>query len=101
DGAKLAEVAGDESGSMQAEEIVALFGEPAGYLGPVGLDAALHVRKPGTLVILDAALEGRTNLIAGANKEEYHLRNVPPMRDFKPTMVADVRSVNEGEPDPV
>jgi prolyl-tRNA synthetase len=53
------------------------------------------------LVILDAALEGRTNLIAGANKEEYHLRNVTPMRDFKPTLVADVRSVNEGELDPV
>jgi prolyl-tRNA synthetase len=53
------------------------------------------------VVVLDAALEGRTNLIAGANKEEYHLRNVTPMRDFKPTLVADVRSVNEGELDPV
>ena len=53
------------------------------------------------VVILDAALEGRTNLIAGANKEEYHLRNVTPMRDFKPTLVADVRSVNEGELDPI
>jgi prolyl-tRNA synthetase len=53
------------------------------------------------LIILDAALEGRTNLIAGANKEEYHLRNVTPMRDFKPTLVADVRSVNEGELDPI
>jgi prolyl-tRNA synthetase len=53
------------------------------------------------VVILDMALEGRTNLIAGANKEEYHLRNVTPGRDFKPTLVADVRSVNEGELDPV
>jgi prolyl-tRNA synthetase len=26
---------------------------------------------------------------------------VTPMRDFKPTLVADVRSVNEGEPDPI
>jgi prolyl-tRNA synthetase len=67
----------------------------------MGLSAAPHAKKPGTLVVLDAALEGRTNLIAGANKEEYHLRNVTPMRDFKPTLVADVRSVNEGEPDPV
>ena len=45
-----------------------------------------HPKKPGALVILDKALEGRTNLIAGANKEEYHLRNVTPMRDFKPTL---------------
>jgi len=53
------------------------------------------------IVILDAALEGRTNLIAGANKEEYHLRNVTPGRDFKPTLIADVRNINEGEPDPI
>ncbi|HWB32299.1 MAG TPA: proline--tRNA ligase [Acidobacteriaceae bacterium] len=98
---KLGAVAGGAVRPMQAEEIVATFGAPAGYLGPTGLAAAPHQRKPGVLVILDAALEGRTNLIAGANKEEYHLRNVTPMRDFKPTLVADVRSVNEGEPDPV
>jgi len=98
---KLAAIAGGELRPMQPEEIAATFNAPAGYLGPIGLTAAPHPRKPGTLVILDASLEGRTNLIAGANKEEYHLRNVTPMRDFKPTLVADVRSVNEGEPDPI
>jgi prolyl-tRNA synthetase len=98
---KLAAIAGGELRPMQPEEIAATFNAPAGFLGPIGLTAAPHPRKPGTLVILDAALEGRTNLIAGANKEEYHLRNVTPMRDFKPTLVADVRSVNEGEPDPI
>jgi prolyl-tRNA synthetase len=86
---------------MQPEEIVATFGSPAGYLGPIGLTPAPHPRKPGVLVILDSALEGRTNLISGANKEEYHLRNVTPTRDFTVTLVADVRNVNEGEPDPV
>ena len=86
---------------MQPEEIAVTFNAPAGYLGPIGLVAAPHPKKPGTLVVLDAALEGRTNLIAGANKEGYHLRNVTPMRDFRPTLVADVRSVNEGEPDPI
>jgi prolyl-tRNA synthetase len=98
---KLAAIAGGELRPMQPEEIVATFGAPAGYLGPIGLTAAPHPKKPGTLVILDASLEGRANLIAGANREEYHLRNVTPMRDFKPTLVSDVRSVNEGEPDPI
>jgi len=98
---KLAGVAGGELRPMHAEEIATVFQAPAGYLGPMGLEAAPHVRKPGVLVVLDAALEGRTNLISGANKEEYHLRNVTPLRDFKPTLVADIRSVNEGEPDPV
>jgi prolyl-tRNA synthetase len=94
---KLSAITGGELRPMQSEEILATFNAPAGYLGPIGLAAAPHPRKPGTLVILDAALEDRTNLIAGANKAEYHLRNVTPMRDFKPTLVADVRSVNQSE----
>ena len=98
---KLSAIAGGELRPMQPDEIAATFGTPAGYLGPIGLTVAPHPKKPGTLIVLDAALEGRANLIAGANKDEYHLRNVTPMRDFKPTLVADVRSVNEGEPDPI
>ena len=98
---KLAAIAGGELRPMQPVEIATTFNAPGGYLGPIGLTAAPHPKKPGTLVVLDTALEGRANLIAGANKEEYHLRNVAPMRDFKPTLVADVRSVSEGEPDPV
>lgn len=100
--AKLISITGGQLRPMVAEEIEAVFKAPAGYLGPIGLEGiAPHPKKPGTLVILDKALEGRTNLIAGANKEEYHLRNVTPMRDFKPTLVADVRNINEGELDPI
>jgi prolyl-tRNA synthetase len=98
---KLSAIAGGELRPMQSEEIAAIFNAPAGFLGPIGLEAAPHPKKPGTLVVLDAALEGRTNLIAGANKAEHHLRNVTPMRDFKPTLIADIRSVNEGELDPI
>jgi prolyl-tRNA synthetase len=76
---------------MIAEEIVETFGSPAGYLGPIGLDTSK------VTVILDRALEGRRNLVAGANREEYHLRNVTPGRDFVPTRTADVRNVIEGE----
>jgi prolyl-tRNA synthetase len=99
--AKLGGISGGELRPMTTEEIVDVFKAPAGYLGPLGLEAAPHPKKPGTLVILDKALEGRTNLIAGANKEEYHLRNVTPMRDFKPTVTADVRNILEGEGCPI
>ncbi len=99
--AKLFAIAGGELRPMLPEEILEVFKAPAGYLGPIDLEAAPHPKKPGTLVILDKALEGRTNLIAGANKEEYHLRNVTPMRDFKPTLIADVRNVIEGEGCPI
>jgi len=74
---------------MHAEEIEAAFQSPPGYLGPVGLN--------GLNVVVDKALEGRTNLIAGANKEDYHLRNVTPGRDFAVKQYADVRNVEAGE----
>jgi prolyl-tRNA synthetase len=74
---------------MHAEEILATFHTPAGYLGPIGLEKVT--------VVLDRALEGRRNLVAGANREDYHLRHVTPGRDFVPTMTADVRNVTEGE----
>ena len=100
--AKLASIAASgELRPMTPEEILATFNAPAGFLGPIGVEAALHPKKPGTVVILDEALRGRTNLVAGANKAGFHLRNVTPGRDFKPTLIADVRNVKEGEPSPV
>jgi len=98
---KLSAIALGELRPMTPEEINSVFNAPAGYLGPIGLEAAPHPRKPGILIVLDKSLEGRTNLIAGANKEEYHLRNVTPGRDFKPTVIADIRNINEGELDPI
>ncbi len=83
--------------TMQAEELAQYFKGPAGYLGPVGLT---HDDKPlgkGLTVVVDMSLEGRRNLVAGANKQDYHLRNVVPGRDFTWTLSADIRSVNEGE----
>jgi prolyl-tRNA synthetase len=50
---------------------------------------------------VDKSLEGRKNMVCGANKLDYHLRNVVPGRDFTWTVMADIRSVNEGEACPV
>jgi prolyl-tRNA synthetase len=83
--------------TMQAEELTQYLNAPAGYLGPVGLK---HDDKPlgdGLTVIIDKSLEGRKNLVAGANKLDYHVRNVVPGRDFTWTLSADIRSVNAGE----
>jgi prolyl-tRNA synthetase len=85
---------------MLAEEILNTFHAPAGYLGPIGLEilpAGEEAEAGNVTVILDRALEGRRNLIAGANREEYHLRNVTPGRDFIATLTADVRNAAEGE----
>lgn len=91
--AKLAgHLAGKQSRPMHPEEIQQAFGSPAGYLGPIG------ITQP--IVMADPALKGRQNLIAGANKEDYHLRNVTPGRDFSVAEWADLRTVAEGDPCP-
>ena len=83
--------------TMQAEELSQYFNGPAGYLGPVGLKPNAERLENGLTVIVDKSLEGRENLVAGANKLDHHLRNVTPGRDFTWTLSADIRSVNEGE----
>jgi prolyl-tRNA synthetase len=82
---------------MLAEELENWFEGPAGYLGPIGLDPAKIINDGSLNVILDTALEGRKNMVCGANKLDYHLRNVTPGRDFSWTLLADIRTVNEGE----
>ncbi len=84
---------------MEEPEIEALFNSPAGYLGPVGIGWAKDLKQDvdHPVLLVDKALEGRTNLIAGANKKDYHLKNLTPGKDFQPTMYADLRSVTAGE----
>jgi prolyl-tRNA synthetase len=83
--------------TMQAEELEKYFKGPAGYLGPAGLEVAKEKMTDGLTVMVDKSLEGRSNLVCGANKLDYHLRNVTPGRDFTWTLSADIRSVNESE----
>src|SRR3982075_80044 len=95
--AKLNSALGKPIRPMEEGEIKALFNSPAGYLGPTGMEWAKHVTKDGPVLLVDKALEGHSNLIAGANKENYHLKNLTPGRDFQPTAYADLRSVTAGE----
>jgi prolyl-tRNA synthetase len=89
---------GKETRPMQEEEIRQLFKSPAGFLGPLGVDWAKgldDIAKP--ILLVDKALEDRTNLIAGANKEDYHIKNITPGKDFQPTAYADLRAVATGD----
>ena len=91
-------VDGKQTRPMQAEEIEPLFKSPAGFLGPIGIEWARDAEQlERPILLVDQALEGRTNLISGANREDYHLKNVTPGRDFQPTAYADLRSVGAGE----
>ncbi len=99
---------GKEFRPMHDEEIRRVFGSPAGFLGPVKVPAMASGEQIGSstqvllldslpLVFADSALKGRKNLIPGANKEDYHLKNVTPLRDFYPTEWVDLRNAAAGE----
>ncbi len=85
-------IGGRDFRPMQPEEIEKVFQSPGGFLGPIGLP-----ESKDSIVALDEALRDRTNLVSGANKEDYHLRNVTPERDFAVSRWADLRTVTEGE----
>jgi prolyl-tRNA synthetase len=93
-------LAGEETRPMQEEEIRQLFRSPAGFLGPLGIEWAKDLKGTGPILLVDSALESRKNLIAGANKEDYHVKNITPGQTFQPTAYADLRAVTSGEPCP-
>ncbi len=74
--------------AARPEEALALHGAQLGSLGPVGVG--------GARLLADGALKGRKNMIAGANRDDHHLRNVTPGRDFQ-AEYADLRVVESGD----
>ena len=73
------------------DEIRAAGMEP-GYGSPVG--------ARNTIVVVDDLVSRSPNLVAGANREGYHLRNVNVPRDYTPDIVADITNAREGDPCP-
>jgi prolyl-tRNA synthetase len=91
-------VSGKETRPMEEDEIKALFNSPAGFLGPLGIEWARDLKDVDRpLLLVDQALQGRKNLIAGANREDYHVKNLTPGDTFHPTAYAEMRAVNAGE----
>ncbi len=71
-----------------ADEIKA-SGATAGYASPVGLK--------DILVIVDELIPRSPNLVAGANEEGYHFRNVNYGRDYSAAIIADITAAREGD----
>lgn len=85
-----AALGGGEFRAMEAEELKSLTGADGGSIGPVQLK--------GFRIIADKRLEGASNLISGANKNDYHLGNIDMTRDVALDGYYDVRTVEPGEP---
>lgn len=70
-----------------ADDVVRITGAAVGFAGPVGLDID---------VILDREVEHLRNFIVGANETNYHYINAN-MTDFKPSLIADIVNIREGD----
>ncbi|MCI5687093.1 MAG: proline--tRNA ligase [Emergencia sp.] len=75
------------------EKMAAATGCVGGFTGPVGLHDCT--------IVVDSELPGLANLCAGANKENYHVKNVNYGRDYKGDIVTDLKVLKEGDPCPV
>ena len=70
-----------------AEEILAVGAVP-GYASPLKVKNAM--------IVVDDSIVDSPNLVAGANGEGFHLRNVNYGRDFKADVVADIAVAESG-----
>jgi prolyl-tRNA synthetase len=72
----------------QVEEIKAR-GMEAGYGSPLGAKDAL--------VVVDELVTRSPNLVAGANRVGWHVRNVNVPRDYAPDLVTDITNARAGD----
>lgn len=70
------------------QEVMNAAGCEPGFIGPVGL----KIRT-----IADNSVKSMDNFITGANKKDYHLKNVNTERDFKVETFADIRNAEAGD----
>jgi len=92
---KLRIAVGDSVELAEPEEIKLVTGAKVGFAGPVGL--AEKVDK----ILIDYAVAAMSVGVTGANKTDYHIKNIVPGRDFPlegdKIIVADIRNAVEGD----
>lgn len=84
----------DEVRTANADELVEITGSEKGGVGPINADWADRI-------IADETVKDLYNVVVGANETDYQYQNANLDRDFKVDEFADIRTANEGEPDPV
>ncbi|MDD6302547.1 MAG: proline--tRNA ligase [Bacillales bacterium] len=85
-------IAEHEIALSSSEDIISL-GSVEGFVGPVGL-------KEDVLILVDEEVAKMKNIVVGANKANYHLKNVNFGRDFIGT-VGQFRNTVQGDICPI
>lgn len=89
---KLVNTLGAKSLRPAHDEEIEAKGTVPGYASPIGLK--------DIITVVDDLIPASTNLVAGANKEGFHLLNVNYDRDYKADIVADIAQARDGDPCP-
>jgi prolyl-tRNA synthetase len=88
---KLQNILGPAARPAHPDELMEITGADAGSIGPIGL------KREGVRIIADNLLEDADELISGANKNDYHIKNIDLKRDVKHVSYHDLRIVKDGE----
>jgi prolyl-tRNA synthetase len=93
---KLTQALGGKHNELATPEIIErVTGAKVGFAGPMGLTGKVDK------VIIDHAVAAMAVGVTGANKTDYHVKNIVPGRDFPlegdNIIVADIRNAVEGD----
>lgn len=89
---KLRNATGERQLTPATVDEIRAIGAEAGYGSPVGVQ--------GAFIVVDESIRDSPNLVAGANRPGWHLRNVNLGRDFQADLVADIAVAEKGYPCP-
>ncbi len=73
---------------LASDKEIEELGLVKGFLGPISMDLDIY---------MDLELENQKNLLIGANKKDYHIKNANLNRDFEVVKIADFRLAKEGD----
>jgi len=88
--AKLKTALNAQNVALADEALIAAQVGPAGFIGPIKINASIKV-------VADKSLKNSANMIAGANKKDTHYANVTISRDVGADFL-DIREASEGDP---
>ncbi len=84
---KLARTIGANQLRPATEVEIRSVGAEPGYASPIGLS--------NILIVIDDIIPQSSNLVAGANLEGFHLKNVNYPRDFSADIIADIAAAQD------
>jgi prolyl-tRNA synthetase len=89
---KLRNATGERTLTPATGEEIKAIGAEAGYGSPVGVHDAF--------IVIDESVRDTPNLVAGANRPGWHLKNVNPGRDYQADLIADIATAGNDFPCP-